>query len=63
MIERRSVYFLIKSSQKCWLIFICRRKPVDYETADDELFSNIVLWLNHVLHMLLPPPSITSQRY
>jgi len=31
--------------------------------ADDELFNKATLWSNHVLHALLPPTSVSSQRY
>ena len=30
---------------------------------DDELFSKIKTSPNHILHALLPPPSIASQNY
>jgi len=30
------------------------------DIADDELFGNVVLWLNHVLHTLLPPTTTTT---
>ena len=33
------------------------------DDADDELFSKAVRLSNHVLHPLLPPPSIASQSY
>jgi len=33
------------------------------DDADDELFSKVVRLPNHVLHPLLPPPSIASQSY
>jgi len=33
------------------------------DNADDELFSKVTLWSNHVLHALLPPTSASSQRY
>ena len=33
------------------------------DIADDELFGKAVRLSNHVLHELLPPPSIASQRY
>jgi len=33
------------------------------DTADDELFSKVVRINNHVLHTLLPPPTIASQKY
>ena len=33
------------------------------DAADDELFSRVVRMSNHVLHTLLPPPSIASQNY
>ena len=32
-------------------------------SADDELFSKIKTSSNHILHTLLPPPSIASQNY
>ena len=32
-------------------------------SADDELFSKIKTSPNHILHALLPPPSIASQNY
>jgi len=31
--------------------------------ADDELFSKAVRYSNHVLHPLLPQPSVASQSY
>ena len=31
--------------------------------VDDELFSKIKTSSNHILHALLPPPSIASQNY
>ena len=33
------------------------------DDADDELFSKAVRLSNHVLHPLLPPPSVASQSY
>ena len=32
-------------------------------SADDELFTKIRTFPNHILHALLPPPSIASQNY
>ena len=34
-----------------------------WRTADDELFSKVVRMNNHVLHTLLPQPTIASQNY
>jgi len=36
---------------------------LECDAADDELFSNVILQSNHVLHTLLPQPSIASQHY
>ena len=32
-------------------------------SADDELFTKIRKYSNHILHGLLPPPSTASQNY